>query len=618
MDSKKILSDIVVFNKYAKYIPELKRRETWEEICDRTMLMHIKKFPFLKDEIEEVFNKFVKTKKVLPSLRSMQFAGAPIEKMPTRIFNCSALSVDHPASFSEAMFLLLGGSGVGFSVQFHHVEQLPTIKKPGRTRRFLISDDITGWADAVKALCKAYFYGKSMPDFDYSDIRPKGAVLKTSGGRAPGAEPLKTCIHNLQRVFDRKQEGEQLKPIECYDLMCFIADAVLAGGIRRAATICLFSFDDEEMLTSKSGNWWETNPQRGRANNSAIILRHRVKKEDFFALWNKIKASGCGEPGFIFSNNSEYLFNPCVEASLRSNSFCNLCEGVLTDVYNQEELNSRAKAAAFIGTLQASYTDFHYLRDVWKKTTEKDSLLGVSWTGISSNTYLGLDLKEASKVVVEENRRVSKVIGIRPAARTTCTKPSGTASLVVGSSSGIHAWYSEYYIRRMKIGKSEPLYKYLLKTIPRLIEDDVFSPKKDAFVFVPIAAPKGSITSDNESAIELLSRVKHFSDNWIKPGHVSGDNTHNVSATVYVENDQWDEIGNWMWDNRDSYNGLSVLPKSNHTYVQTPFESITKEKYEELVGYCNAIDLKEVIEEENNTDLKGEAACAGGVCELTY
>lgn len=618
MDSKSILSDIVVFNKYAKYIPVLKRRETFEEIVTRNMLMHIEKYPFLESEIREVYANFVLTKKVLPSMRALQFSGKPIQVNPTRIYNCSYLPIDHPAAFSESMFLLLGGCGVGYSVQFHHIEKLPTIKRPGRSRRYLVGDSIEGWADAVKMLVKAFFNGKSLPSYDFSDIREKGEPLVTAGGKAPGPEPLKNCLHKIQSIFERKEEGEQLSSIEVHDIICHIADAVLAGGIRRAACIAIFSMDDEDMLSAKQGAWWELNPQRGRANNSALILRHRSTEKSFKELWDKIKHSGCGEPGFIFSNNADWGVNPCCEISLRPNSFCNLCEVNISDITDQEDLNSRVKAASFIGTLQAGYTNFHYLRDVWKKTTEKEALIGVSCTGIASNSYLLCNLEEASKSVVEENKRVASLIGINPAARTTTVKPAGTTSLVLGTSSGIHAWFSKYYIRRMKIGKSESLYSYLKATIPELLEDDKFSPKKDAFVFIPIKAPDDAVVSENETAISLLERIKVFSEKWISPGHIKGDNKHNVSATVYIKEDEWDSVADWMWKNRDSYNGLSVLPFDGGTYSQTPFEAITKEKYEELVQYCRKIDLSQVIEEDNKTDLKGEIACSGGVCELQF
>lgn len=325
--SVEILSQVTTFLKYAKYVPELKRRETWEDLVQRNKEMHIKKYPFLKDEIEDVYNNYVLPKKVLPSMRSLQFGGKPIEHAPNRIFNCAFLPVDAPEAFSESMFLLLGGTGVGYSVQRHHVEKLPPLVGPLKKRkRFLVSDNIEGWADAVKVLVEAYFYGKPCPIFDYSDIRPKGAALITSGGKAPGPQPLKDCIHNLTKVLDEalveRERGTKLTPIEVHDMMCFIADAVLAGGIRRAALISLFSMDDEEMLSAKHGPWWETNPQRGRANNSAVIIRHKVSRERFDALWERIIASGSGEPGVYFSNDKDWGTNPCCEIGLRPFQFC--------------------------------------------------------------------------------------------------------------------------------------------------------------------------------------------------------------------------------------------------------------------------------------------------------
>jgi len=618
INSTEILSEITIFNKYAKYVPEIYRRETWEELCERNMNMHIKKYPELENEIRYVYANFVLKKKVLPSMRSMQFAGKPIELSPNRIFNCAFCPIDDYRVFSEIMFLLLGGTGVGYSVQKHHVAKLPPVKKPVRTRRYVVSDSIEGWADAVKALVGAYLAGKALPVFDYSDIRPKGAALVTSGGKAPGPEPLKDCIHNLQKIFDRKNDGEQLTTLEAHDVTCFIADAVLAGGIRRAALISLFNIDDEDMLSCKAGNWWELNPQRARANNSAVVMRHKVTKEDFMNLWSKVKASRSGEPGILFSNNSEWGTNPCSEIGLRPFQFCNLVEINLSNIESQEDLNERAKAVSFIATLQAGYTDFHYLRDVWKRTTEKDALLGVSGTGIASQAYLKCNLQEAAEIVKQENKRIAKIIGINTAARQTCVKPSGTSSLVLGTSSGIHAWFDKFYIRRMKLGKNEPLYKYLKEKMPNLIEDDFFKPNLDAFVMIPVAAPKDAVIAPNESALDLLERIKHFSENWVKPGHVKGDNTHNVSATVYIKDHEWENVAEWMWSNRDSYNGLAVLPFDGGTYTQAPHESITEEKYNELVSYIKNIDLSEVVESIDNTSRSQELACAGGVCEIQY
>lgn len=613
--STKILSDITVYSKYAKFDRKKGRRETWEEICYRNMGMQLDKYPQLYNEIVNVYNNFVLPKKVLPSMRSLQFGGRPIELSPNRIFNCAYLPVDHYKAFSESMFLLLGGSGVGYSVQSHHVAQLPEVKKPLKKRRFVISDSIVGWADAVKALFEAYMKGKSLPVFDFTDIRPKGSDLITSGGKAPGHEPLEMCLFQLKRILDRKQDGEKITTIEAHDMMCFIADAVLSGGIRRAALISLFDIDDQDMLTCKFGNWWEENPQRGRANNSAMVIRHKISEDKFQELWGKIQASGSGEPGIYFSNNTEWGTNPCCEIALRNNQFCNLTEINASDIIDQADLEARAKAAAFLGTLQAGYTDFHYLRDIWKKNTEKDALIGVGMTGIASGAVLGLNLENAAKAVKEENERVARIIGINVAARTTCVKPSGTTSLVVGSSSGIHAWHSEYYIRNIRFGKNEALYNYLKENHPELVQDEFFKPEQQAVVGIPVHAPEGSIFR-TETAIDLLERVKKFSSEWIKPGHRKGDNTHNVSATISVGPDEWEVVGRWMWDNRAVYNGLSVLPRNDHTYIQAPFEECTKEKYEALYAVLGSVDLTKVIEEKDNTNLSDQQACAGGACEV--
>jgi ribonucleoside-diphosphate reductase alpha chain len=615
--SQKILSDITVFMKYAKFQPEKNRRETWEELVTRNKEMHQRKYPHIKDEIEEVY-KMVYDKKVLPSMRSLQFGGKPIEISPNRVYNCAYMPIDHVDSFSETMFLLLGGTGVGYSVQKHHVEKLPDVKKPNpdRTRRYLIGDSIEGWADAIKVLMESYLgYKSSTPIFDFSDIRHKGAMLVTSGGKAPGPQPLKDCIHHITKVLDNKKDGEKLTPIETHDIVCHIADAVLAGGIRRAALISLFSADDEEMISCKSGSWWEQNAQRGRANNSAVLLRHKITKEFFMDLWKRIELSGAGEPGIYLSNDKDWGTNPCCEIALRPFQFCNLCEVNASDIESQEDFDARVKAASFIGTLQAGYTDFHYLRDIWKRTTEKDALIGVGMTGIGSGVVLGYDMKKAAKMVKEENERVANLIGINKSARTTTVKPSGTSSLVLGTSSGIHAWHNDFYLRRIRVGKNESIYSYLAISHPELIEDEFFRPHDTAVITIPQKAPEGSIVR-HESVFQMLERVKKVSQEWIKPGHRNGQNTHNVSATVSIKEDEWDLVGDWMWNNRDFYNGLSVLPYNGGTYTQAPFEDCTKEDFERLVKTLSDVDLTKVIELQDNTDLRGEAACAGGACEI--
>ena len=614
--SNKILSEITVYMKYAKYRPELQRRETWEELVTRNMEMHIKKYPQLEQEIRDNY-KFVYDKKCLPSMRSMQFAGKPIEMSPNRIYNCAFAPIDDWRVFSEIMFLLLGGTGVGYSVQKHHVDALPEIRKPNadKTRRFLIGDSIEGWADSISVLVKAYFFGGSKPVFDFRDIRQKGARLITSGGKAPGPQPLKECLIKLEGILDSKKDGDKLSPIEVHDMVCHIADAVLAGGIRRAALISLFSANDEQMISCKSGAWWETNPQRGRANNSAVLMRHKIDKPYFMDLWKRIEASGAGEPGIYLSNDKDWGTNPCCEIALRPFQFCNLCEVNVSDVVDQDDLNARVKAASFIGTLQAGYTDFHYLRPIWQRTTEKDALIGVSMTGIGSGAVLKMNMKEAAKVVKEENKRVADILGINHSARTTTVKPAGTTSLALGTSSGIHAWHNDYYIRRVRVGKNEAIYSHLALHHPELIEDEYFRPHDTAVIGIPQKAPKDAIFR-TESPIQLLERVKRVHGEWIKPGHRTGNNTHNVSATISIREHEWDAVGEWMWENKEYYNGLSVLPYDGGTYIQAPFEDCTKEKYEELMKTLTEVDLSKVIEVEDNTDLMGEAACAGGACEI--
>ena len=612
--SQSILSDITTYMKYARHIPEKSRREAWEEIVDRNKAMHLQKFPQLKDEIEEVY-KMVYAKKVLPSMRSLQFAGKPAEINNARMFNCSFLPVDDFRSFSEAMFLLLSGCGVGFSVQSHHVDKLPEIKIPTREKRYLINDSIEGWADAVHMLMKAYLKGGARPRFDFRDIRPKGEQLVTAGGKAPGPEPLKEVLFQVQLILERKQSGEKLTPLECHDILCHLADAVLSGGIRRAALISLFDFDDEEMLTCKFGSWWENSPQRGRANNSAVVMRHKITEDEFMKLWEKVEASNAGEPGFLFSNDKDYGTNPCAEIALRPYQFCNLCEINATDVVDQDDFNARSKAAAFIGTLQASYTDFHYLRDIWKKTTERDALLGVGITGIASGKLDKINLKQGAKAAKDENERVAKLINVNKAARVTTVKPSGTSSLVLGCSSGIHAWHDNHYIRRIRVGKNEAIYTYLSIYHPELVEDDIFKPTQQAVISVPQASPSSAITRA-ESTFDLLERTKRFNLEWVRAGHRKGENHNNVSCTINVKQGEWAQVGQWVWDNRDTYNAMSFLPEDLGTYKQAPFESITEEQFEKLSVNLHTIDLRNVVEMADNTNLVDQAACAGNNCEI--
>lgn len=619
-NGQQLLSEIVVYDKYSKYIPELGRRETWNEIVERYIGMMKSKYPSLVNEIEDN-KRYLLNKEVLPSMRALQFGGKAIEKNEARAYNCAYLPVDHHYAFSEILFLLLGGTGVGYSVQQHHIDKLPEIKKPTKLRKFVIDDSIMGWADSVKALMKAYFgYSKSKPVFSFGEIRAKGARLVTAGGKAPGPEPLKKCLFNIELILERKKNGEKLTSLEVHDIVCHIADSVLAGGIRRAALISLFSADDTEMRSCKHGAWWEQNAQRGRANNSAVILRHKVEKSFFDALWQDIKDSNAGEPGIYFTNDKDWGTNPCVEISLRPFTFCNLCEINVSDIINPNDLLVRAKVAAFFGTLQAGFTDFHYLRDIWRSNTEKDALIGVGMTGIASNTVNDKKLlNQASDVVKKENERVANLIGINKAARTTTIKPSGTTSCVLACSSGIHAWYDSYYIRSIQTSVGSDLYNYFAKNRPELIKImdwDINS----AVIGLPQKAPNNAILRNEEDVLTFLERIKLFNEEWVRKGYRSGQNHNNVSATVYIKDDEWDAVGEWMWNNKNSYNGLSVLPYDGGTYKDAPFQTCDEVRYNELMDYIdkNPVVITDIIEDDDYTDQSAEAACAGGACEIVF
>jgi len=661
--SQRILSDITVFNKYARYLPPKKRREVWEEICGRNMGMHIERYPMLEQEIRRVY-KYVLEKMVLPSMRSIQFAGKAIRVNNSRIFNCSFAHVDDYRVFQEIMFLLLGGTGVGYSVQQHHVEKLPEIRKPVKTRRYVIGDSIEGWADAIKMLVKAYLCGRSLPLFVYDQIRPKGSRLVTAGGKAPGPEPLRKCLVQMQELLDSKHDGDKLTPLECHDLICIMADAVLAGGIRRAALISLFSIDDQQMMQAKcpqlvdtleqisyidgpfprvevmarlpgkdqiynfflsvdefdqykrtgTVSWNYFYPWRARSNNSVVAVRSMITEDRFRDIWETAHASGSGEPGIFLTNNAELGTNPCGEVAVRNAGFCNLTTINMATVESQQDLEDRVRVASFLGTLQAGYTDFHYLRDLWKRTAEKEALLGISMTGIAMcDGFAELDLKQAAQVAIQENERVAEIIGINAAHRLTCVKPEGTSSCVLGTTSGIHAAYWYHYIRRMRVNKDDPLYMYLRETIPSLVADEEHG--MGAVLEFPQKCSQRAIVR-TEPTKDMLARIKHVYDGWVLGGHREGHNTHNISATVYVRDGEWGDVIQWLWANRDSYNGITVMPYDGGSYIQAPFEECSEEEFERRMADLTEIDLTQVTEFEDRTELQGELACAGGACTI--
>lgn len=960
--SDKILSDIIVFSKYSRWIPDENRRETWDEVVDRNKAMHLKKFPFLKDKIDWAYE-FVRAKKVMPSMRSLQFAGEAIEKMNQRMFNCSYTLVDSLETFAEIMNLLMAGCGVGYSVQKRHVNLLPDFNPSGDAEYYLIEDSIDGWAKAVYQLIASYYGINPKPLFDYSAIRPKGARLKTSGGKAPGPAQLKNSLTKIDELLKIASASGRTKltPIEVHDIVCHIADAVVSGGIRRSACIVLFDKDDQEMINCKSGSWWELNPQRARANNSVILLRGSVSKKEFFELLYRTRDSRAGEPGIYWTNDLDLGTNPCLtedsilitkngvrklsqvnigdkvwtsegwstvtakwrtgvklaytvsslygnlpctlnhfivekglkkqvrnaasvdsftfasselydnfepfeikdfdggnivnsitasesevcsflsgfslanakseesyesrwvaipkskiinacnfgldyvsedcnvlflkkedkyildskqilsleelisfettgvlpdrvykygfkrlryflagylcnaldftaegaqvyfqhqstmleiqvllsalnirskvfktgelyglkiteslpylyhlykdftfcfleelqnheklknletekfknfksfasidstiieqiplgnkevwditvdnkshtfwcgglnisncaEIGLNPDQFCNLSIANVSNITSQQDLNDRVRAATFLGTLQASYTtDLPGLNSNWRRITEQEALLGVSMSGIASGEINKYDTREAVEIALIENEETAKRIGINPAARITCIKPDGNSALVLGVGSGIHALHAPYYLRRVRLNKEESIYKYLVQVIPELIEDEVASPETTAVLTIPLKSPEGSAFRD-EGALNFLSRVKKYYTEWIVPGHRYGSNTHNISCTVNVKEHEWEDVINWMWDNRDYYAGISLLPYDGGTYVQAPLEECTEEVYNSLVQFCKKIDLSLVKEESDVTDHLGEVACAGGSCEIT-
>lgn len=1092
--SIEILSELTAYSKYARYKEEIGRRETWEENVARVENMHINKFPDLKEDINKAFD-FVRRKEVVPSMRSMQFGGQAIENMNMRIYNCSFIAIERPAIFSEMMALLMAGTGVGYSVQSRHINKLPEIKIPKRSKKYVIDDTIVGWADALKALLKAYFYGNTLPIFDYSQIRPKGSPLKTSGGKAPGPEPLRKCLDEIQSIFMRKLPGEKLKSIEVHDIVCHIADCILAGGIRRSATIALFDAFDDDMMNckgylpaqmesdftfnkqgkhfegdAKHGDkivrvyltkqefdrfetegvlpWYWFHPQRARANNSATFFRNRwlgkettedklisklskefginehssealvnsfsvflaeylgarkvgdkyyeeiiepTTQEEFMKVWKACEASGAGEPGVFWTNHPDYGTNPCItgdtlvytadgrgnvtikelaedgkdvpvfcyddsgkvvirtmrnprltgnnadiyelvlenghkikatknhkflmksgeykelgqiqpgesiqiltrenllsgkvdiksgfdlidesdhiidfhynsngitneeikskiltatkilgrmllskdfeqmdilkslpkyssgwrlthlgnsykglrkwaaielgfevcdnvdpittnrylslledgydvelvdgdvifnkvceisgkkfkttrkevsvlaeyapkktvndyhnmttdlydkqlsiytklrfelgrepmkkewvdackdsnisteicrdsspfrywndlkeaavsynhrvvsvnkigvenvyngtvddyhnffvtdgmtitnedgstkmlyvnnlqcgEISLKSSEFCNLSSINVSTIRDQKDLENRVWAATLIGTLQSSYDNFEYISETWQANLEEERLLGVSLTGICDLDYEKYDWKKAAQKSVEVNAHYAEKLGINVAARITCIKPEGTASLVMGTASGIHARHAKYYIRRVRYNKQEPIAKYLMTHHPELVEEEEGN-SLNIVVAIPQKSPEHSISRENETAIDTLERVKFFNNEWVTPGHRSGPNQHNVSCTISVRPGEWAKVAKWMWDNRNVYSGIAVLPYSDANYKQAPFEECTEETYLTMMKNLKSIDLTKVIEAEDNTNLVGELACSSGSCEI--
>jgi hypothetical protein len=912
-ESNKLLSDIVAFRTYAKYIPHLQRRETLQETTNRVMNMHLEKFPKLSSEITKAFS-LVHDLKIMPSMRSMQFSGEAVSSNNSRSYNCSFVHVSYERVFSEILFLLLSGVGVGYSVQKRHINYLPSIRKPKEEGYFRVHDSIEGWSQALHILMDSYFNSGIRPDFDFSAIRPKGSYLVTTGAKAPGSEPLRRMLIEVEKVL-QNCVGRKLKPIELHDVICMIADCVLAGGIRRAALISLFDKNDEEMLKCKSDTWWEKHPYRARANNSVVLHRESTTKEEFDYIFKMCQDSNSGEPGIFWTNDYDIGCNPCftgdtivavadgrngvtikqlaeesnginsfpvysasegmynnqfgktnkfntwkteiknavafktgtkevitiilsdgsefrctpehllatkdgrwveaqysegeelakfysysnknsnksyrhinsktngfakqyrmiwefnkglynsdfqidhidenskndklenlqllslkdhkeksskskegnnnpvfrvknkehytwalkrssiiingnrygwskdkideslknfnennkepeikdedvilnekvfvqeiiwtgdtedvydltvqdnhnfyiitktddenylnssgilvhncAEISLNTNQFCNLTSINQTGITSEKEFFKRIRAATIIGTLQASYTNFPYINEKWNMTTEKESLLGISFTGVADSMgFITPELlRQGAKLVLQTNEEFAKKIGINLAARTTTVKPEGSVSTIVGSASGVHDRHSKYYIRRIRMNESDPLAKYLKHEIPDLVEQDIFS-ESGVVISIPQESPKGSITRDMTSALDLLKRVNNYNVNWIKEGHRYGSNTHNCSVTISVKENEWNQLREEMWNTKDSYTGIALLPYDGGSYQQAPFEDMDEFKFKDMEKLVKHIDLTKVKEIEDFTNRGETIACQGNVCEI--
>lgn len=612
--SNHLLSEIVAYRTYAKYLGAFNRRETLEETINRNLSMYLEKYPKLSRDIIKAF-KQVHDFNVMPSMRSLQFGGEAINRNNVRIFNCSFANITYPRIFAEALFLLLSGTGFGYSVQKHHVNQLPTIRQPKEEVIYIVHDSIEGWAEALNQLMSAYFFGAIRPIFDFSKVRQKGSYLVTTGAKAPGPEPLRQMLLKVEEML-KKSIGRKMTSLEVHDIICLIADCVLSGGIRRAALISLFDRHDESMLTCKHGAWWEKYPHRARANNSAVLPRHETTYEEFKNVYDMCIASNAGEPGFFWTNDLEWGTNPCAEIGLQSNQFCNLTTTNLTGIKSDKDFENRVYASALLGTLQAGFTDFPYLSEKWKTVTESEALIGCSFTGIADSSSLsGESLQKAAKLVLEVNEKYAKKIGTNIASRTTAIKPEGTASCVLGSSSGIHARHSEFYLRRVRMNKDDELARYLSKVVPELIEPDIFSPS-GVVVTIPQESPVGAITRHQETALSLFDRVKHYYNNWVLPGHREGANTHNISCTINYKPEEVSELLQKLWEDRFQYAAVSLLPFSDAIYQQAPFEDCSKETFEKYNSMVNEIDLTKVIEVEDNTNRAEQLACSGGTCSL--
>ena len=620
MDTRAMMSNAKFYEGYSRFIPEKNRYETWEEAVDRVMDMHRTKFAgVMNDELESIFKDITeayKEKLFVGAQRALQFGGEQLLKHEIRLYNCVSSYADRPAFFGEFMYMLLCGAGAGFSVQWHHIAKIPAIENTFKNGSIthVVDDSIEGWAKSIDVLISSYLntgakhpeFSNHVVKFDYSAIRPKGAYIN-GGFKAPGAKPLKVALELIRQKLD-EVNGRKLRPIEVYDICMFIADAVISGGVRRSATICLFSKDDTEMLTAKTGNWNNENPQRGRSNNSAVLLRDELTFEEFQQIMTSVK--DFGEPGFIFSDSTEFTYNPCVEIGKYPISDkgesgwqgCNLVEGNGAKSTTKEIFYYQCYVAAAMNTLQAGYTNFKFLSETSKEIFEKEALIGVSFTGWMNNPDVMLDeevMEKGAEIVKETNRRVAKLININPAARTTCVKPAGNVSVLLGTGSGIHGEHSKKYLRHVQFNKDTVIAKLFIEKNPSMVENSVWSKNgTDIVVAFPIIPQKGSIVKKDLMGVKQLEIVKKVQNIWVEKGtnvELCRDPRlrHNVSNTITV--DDWEEVTKYVYDNRYSFCGISFLSAyGDKAYPQAPNTEVFEmqeiiNKYGEVALFTSAL-----------------------------
>ena len=603
VNTRHLMSQTKFYEGYSRWNDEKDRYETWEEAVTRVMNMHRETYKdkmspelsLLIDEAESLY----KLQYALGAQRALQFGGEQLKKHQMRMYNCTSSYADRPAFFGELFYILLCGAGAGFSVQEHHVAKLPDVaERKKQAKGYVIEDSIEGWADSLSVLMSSYFVGGGThPEFegrkvyfDLQNIRPKGA--KISGGfKAPGPEPLRKALDKIEHMIQGivLSGRNRLKPIEVYDIAMHAADAVLAGGVRRSATICLFSPNDEEMINAKTGNWFIDNPQRGRSNNSAVIVRDEITREEFKKIMGSIKEFG--EPGFYFVEDKDFTTNPCVEIGMYPQfegqsgwQGCNLTEINGGKCTTKEEFFKACRAASIMGTLQAGYTDFKYLSETSKKIFDREALLGVSITGWMNNPDVLFDKEvqnEGAEIVKTVNEEVAALIGINPAARTTCVKPSGNASVLLQTASGIHAEHAPMYLRHVQLNKESEVAQLIAQSNPYMVEESVWSASNtDYCVAFPVISPEGSLYKEDLYGTNLLEKVKVVQNNWVEAGTspercANPDLRHNVSNTVTVQPHMWSQVEDYVYDNRHSFAGISFLGGSgDKDFAQAPMTEV--------------------------------------------